>query len=178
MSTRRTTQTSRRRHRRPRLGTGRPRARVAGPFLPQISFEHLFPPTLQDAWANESAAVQQANIASAREAYIRRGLVLYLGAGVSCSVGLPTWWSLVQALTVTMMTEQVDSSLAELRKLTPERIAQAKLKIHQEVQDGAGADKSILNPGPLNQESLRRSPAVRSRAGAVSPVVPFVGTVS
>jgi len=92
----------------------------------------------------ESDAVQEANLASAREAYVRRGLVLYLGAGVSSSIGLPTWWSLIQSLTITMMTEQVDSSLAELRKLTPERIAQTKLRIQEEVQDGAGADRSIL----------------------------------
>jgi hypothetical protein len=37
--------------------------------------------------------------------------VLYLGAGVSCSIGLPTWWTLIQSLTITMMTEQVDSAL-------------------------------------------------------------------
>lgn len=110
----------------------------------EISLQELFPPKLQDRWESEAAEVQASNITSARDAYIRRGLVLYLGAGVSCSVGLPTWWNLIQSLTVSMMTEQVDEALIALRKLTPERIAQAKLRIHEEVQDGAGADKSIL----------------------------------
>jgi hypothetical protein len=114
------------------------------PAFSEISLQQLFPPRLQDQWESEAADVQQSNIQSARDAYIRRGLVLYLGAGVSCSVGLPTWWSLIQSLTVSMMTEQVDEALNALRKLTPERIAQTKLRIHEEVQDGAGADKSIL----------------------------------
>ena len=127
-------------------GTRRPgrSAGVGGLGSPPISLEHLFPPTLQASWENEADAVQQENIKSARDAYGRRGLVLYLGAGVSCSIGLPTWWNLIQSLTITMMTEQVDSALAELRKLTPERIAQAKLKIQEEVLDGAAADKSVL----------------------------------
>ena len=97
----------------------------------EISLQELFPPKLQDRWENEAAEVQASNITSARDAYIRRGLVLYLGAGVSCSVGLPTWWNLIQSLTVSMMTEQVDEALIALRKLTPERIAQAKLRNHE-----------------------------------------------
>ncbi|HEY7187497.1 MAG TPA: SIR2 family protein [Vicinamibacterales bacterium] len=131
-----------RRKREGRGGLGRPSNGGLGG--PTISLERLFPPTLQQSWSNESVAEQQANIDSAREAYSRRGLVLYLGAGVSCSIGLPTWWSLIQSLTIAMMTEQVDSALAELKKLTPERIAQTKLRIQAEVQDGVGADKSIL----------------------------------
>jgi SIR2-like protein len=132
--------------RRKRTGPARQRAgRASAPIGgPVISLEQLFPPVLQAAWTNEASAVQQRNLESAREAYTRRGLVLYLGAGVSCSIGLPTWWHLIQSLTITMMTEQVDTALAELRKLTPERIAQAKLKIQEEVLDGAAADKSIL----------------------------------
>jgi SIR2-like domain len=132
--------------RRKRVGPARQRAgRGNAPIgSPVISLEQLFPPVLQTAWTNEASAVQQRNLESAREAYTRRGLVLYLGAGVSCSIGLPTWWHLIQSLTITMMTEQVDTALAELRKLTPERIAQAKLKIQEEVLDGAAADKSIL----------------------------------
>ncbi len=109
-----------------------------------ISLDRLFPTSLQSAWEAESQGVQRANISSAREAYARRGLVLYVGAGVSCSIGLPTWVDLIQSLTISMMTEQVDSALAELRKLTPENIKQAKLQIQEEVLDGAGADKSVL----------------------------------
>lgn len=109
-----------------------------------ISLDRLFPTKLQQSWEDEANRVQRENIESAKEAYARRGLVLYLGAGVSCSVGLPTWVDLIQSLTITMMTEQVDSALAELRKLTPERIKLAKLQIQEEVLDGAGADKSVL----------------------------------
>jgi hypothetical protein len=109
-----------------------------------LSIHNLFPSTLHSSWKQEAADAQRKNIESARKAYLREGLALYLGAGVSSSIGLPTWWGLIQSLTVTMMTEQVDSALAELRKLTEESIALTKLKIQEEVQDGAGADRSLL----------------------------------
>jgi hypothetical protein len=41
-----------------------------------ISLEDLFPPTLKKSWETESDARQAQNILSARQAYIRRGLVL------------------------------------------------------------------------------------------------------
>src|SRR5687767_11598838 len=100
-----------------------PAARGAQPSRsdgPVISLERLFPRSVRQAWNSDARKLQEANVRSARQAYARRGLVLYIGAGVSCSVGLPTWLDLVRSLTITMMTEQVDSALAELRKLTPE----------------------------------------------------------
>jgi len=43
-----------------------------------------------------------------------------------------------------MMTERVDEALAALRNLSDEEIALAKLRIQEDVTQGAGADKSIL----------------------------------
>ena len=109
-----------------------------------ISLEDLFPPTLKEKWTSEAMNLQDANIVSARQAYIRRGLVLYIGAGVSCSVGLPTWWEMVRSLTVTMMSQRVDEALAALKDLSEEQTALAKVRIQEEVTQGAGGDKSIL----------------------------------
>jgi hypothetical protein len=110
----------------------------------QISLEDLFPPTLKKPWQTEANTRQVQNIASARQAYIHQGLVLYIGAGVSCSVGLPTWLEMIRLLTVTMMARRVDWTLAPLRSLSEEQRALAKLRIQEEVSQGAGADMSIL----------------------------------
>ena len=57
-----------------------------------------------------------------------------VGAGVSCSVGLPSWWEMIRSLTVTMMSERVNSTLAA-RDLpeTPEQTGQS---FHQRKQTG------------------------------------------
>lgn len=106
--------------------------------------DEFFPPALKEAWKEEATREQRDNIRSAREAYIRRGLVLYLGAGVSCSVGLPNWWEMIRSLTVTMTSERVDEAMGTLRDLSEEKRAQAKIQIQEAVAQGAGADQSIL----------------------------------
>src|SRR5215213_2004346 len=111
---------------------------------PKISLEDLFPPDLKASWETEAVNLQRENILSARDAYRRRGLVLYIGAGISCSVGLPSWWDMIRALTVTMMTRRVGSSLEALKGFSEEQKALARIKIQEEVAQGAGADKSIL----------------------------------
>jgi len=126
----------------------KPRSKPAAatPEKPEsnISLEDLFPPTLKASWEDEARNLQAENIKAARDAYARRGLVVYIGAGVSCSVGLPTWWEMIRSLTVTMMVGRVDSALAALRDLPDEQMALAKLRIQEEVSQGAGGDKSIL----------------------------------
>ena len=104
----------------------------------------LFTPALKEQWKRERHQKQRDNICQAREAYTRYGLVLYLGAGVSCSVGLPTWWEMIRSLTVTMMTHRVDKEMGTLRDCTEEQRVQAKLSIEEEVAKGTGADQSIL----------------------------------
>jgi hypothetical protein len=109
-----------------------------------ISLEDLFPPTLKQEWQAEARLFQAKNIDGARFAYRNRGLVLYIGAGVSCSVGLPTWWEMIRALTVTMMSRRVDEKLLALPKLSEQQKALAKVQVQEEVSKGAGADKSLL----------------------------------
>lgn len=46
-----------------------------------------------------------------RDAYLHRGLVLYLGAGVSQSVGLPGWSELIRSLTVTAMSRKLKAAV-------------------------------------------------------------------
>jgi hypothetical protein len=110
----------------------------------RIALDQFFPPALKEEWKRQMDVEQQENIRSAREAYTRRGLVLYLGAGVSCSVGLPTWWEMIRSLTVKMMSERVDKETGTLSNRTDEERAQAKLSIEEEVSKGTGADQSIL----------------------------------
>jgi hypothetical protein len=124
--------------------TRKPRQVNKRPGAATISLEDLFPPTLKQSWQEEAKQLQTESIRDARLAYTHRGLVLYIGAGVSCSVGLPTWWQMIRSLTVTMMSKRVDEKLRALPKLTEQQKAVAKIKVQEEVSRGAGADKSIL----------------------------------
>lgn len=79
-----------------------------------------------------------------REAYLHRGLVLYLGAGVSRSVRLPGWAELIRSLTVTMMSRRVRTAIDALEELSDEQRWEAIGAIQQDVERGADYDKPIL----------------------------------
>jgi hypothetical protein len=79
-----------------------------------------------------------------RDAYLHKGLVLYLGAGVSRSLGLPNWSELIRALTVAMMSRKVQSAIATARVASGAKFWQALQTIQAEVERGATADRPIL----------------------------------
>jgi hypothetical protein len=133
---------ARARGRRPAAAQG-PSAKPAGQRAGGL-LRDLFPATMKHQWRRESTEEQQKNIESARRAYTSRGLVLYLGAGVSCSVGLPTWWEMIRSLTVTMMSERVAKARVSMDHDADDQLARDTLRIQQAVAAGAGADKSIL----------------------------------
>lgn len=79
-----------------------------------------------------------------RGAYRHRGLALYLGAGVSRSVNLPSWPELIRSLTVTMMTRKVNTAVNALAELKGEEFWKRTGTIYEDVAQLADYDKPIL----------------------------------
>ena len=104
----------------------------------------LFPDYLKKAYTAKDTANVEPVIRDLRECYLHRGLVLYLGSGVSRSVGLPNWQELVRSLTVTMMSKKVTTAFGALGKPEDEKFWRTLSAIHEDVEKGADYDKPIL----------------------------------
>ena len=104
----------------------------------------LFPDCLKKAYTAKDAENVEPVIRDLRECYLHRGLVLYLGSGVSRSVGLPNWQELVRSLTVTMMSQKVTNAFGALGKPEDEKFWSTLSAIHEDVEKGADYGKPIL----------------------------------
>ena len=104
----------------------------------------LFPGYCRRAYQERTAAADGNVVRELRECYLHNGLVLYLGAGVSRSLGLPTWQELIRTLTVTMMSRKVQSAIAALGKMDDEKYWRVMSTIHEDVEGGADYEKPIL----------------------------------
>lgn len=118
----------------------------------EAPLEKLFPVSTRQTWLKDSESRQANYIQDARDAYIRRGMTLYLGAGVSRSIGLPAWNELLQRLTVTMMSRT--RSADALEKLAAEDQAKAKVNLQEEVTGYEAARRPILMTSRAIKESL------------------------
>ena len=83
----------------------------------KLSIFNLFPDHRRSAFINKSTLIENSSIKELKNAYRNKGLVLYLGAGLSRSIGLPNWVELVRSLTVKMMSKKVESAIDALGKL-------------------------------------------------------------
>jgi hypothetical protein len=102
-------------------------------------------PTFRPKQFRDTASVRRdAYLGELREAYLHRGLVLYVGAGVSLSLGLPSWPELIRALSVTMMSRRVETAIDTLKTLTDEQKFQRLEKLQVQVEKRADSDKPIL----------------------------------
>lgn len=79
-----------------------------------------------------------------REAYLHRGLVLYVGAGVSRSLGLPSWPEMIRALSVMMMSRRVETAIDALETLSDEHKFKLLERLQVQVEQRADSDKPIL----------------------------------
>jgi hypothetical protein len=93
--------------------------RVARPGSPSLL--SLFSDYRRKAYQKKVAASETSAVTELRECYLHSGLVLYLGAGTSRSLGLPSWQELVRTLTVTMMVRKVRSAIEALGKADDEQ---------------------------------------------------------
>lgn len=108
------------------------------------SLVSLFPEYTSKAYRAAIAERQETDIKDLREAYLHRGLVLYVGAGVSQSIGIPNWTDLIHLLTVRMMTSKATSAMATLKGVSDKKRQEIVSSIQEEVEREASYDKPIL----------------------------------
>jgi hypothetical protein len=110
----------------------------------KFTLERLFAGYTGKEFAKKAREQRSLFIGELQNAYRYRGLVLYLGAGVSQSLGLPSWAELVRSLTVRMMSEKVRSAVDALQTLNDEDRWSAVASVQPDVERGADYGKPIL----------------------------------
>jgi hypothetical protein len=116
----------------------------------------LFPDYRKTSYKEKVAARTAESMGELCEAYLHIGLVLYVGAGVSRSIGLPSWADLIRSLTVAMMTRKVETALQALGKLKEEKYWQAISQIQEDVEKTAVYDKPILMMARAIKDELKQ----------------------
>lgn len=111
---------------------------------PAALIENLFPDYLPKAFAQRNIAARIQWVTELRKAYLGEGLTLYMGAGVSMSVKLPSWNELIQSLSVTMMSRKVNSAAYALSDLKAEDRAATLDALLKQVEQQRQPDKPIL----------------------------------
>ena len=104
----------------------------------------LFPEYRKRAYLARVNDQRKTFVGELTEAYLHKGLVLYLGAGVSRSIGLPGWAELIRSLTVTMMTRKVRSAINAVGGFADETYWQVLQSIQRDVERGTDSDRPVL----------------------------------
>jgi hypothetical protein len=104
----------------------------------------LFPNFRPTRFRTDAGKKRDTFISELQAEYVQRGLVLYVGAGVSLSLGLPSWSELMRSLSVTMMSRKVETAIDTLEKLTDEEKWEFLAKLGIQVEKSADSDKPIL----------------------------------
>lgn len=104
----------------------------------------LFPELRKSAYASKDADRQKSLLNDLRGAYQHKGLVVYVGAGVSRSMGLPSWPELTRTLTVRMMTRRVQTAISSLEGLSDEQRWRFLETVSQELDSQEIEEKPIL----------------------------------
>jgi len=118
--------------------------KVAQRAIAQASLRSLFPEFRPSKFRKASDEKTKGHIRDLREAYLHRGLVLYVGAGVSLSLGLPSWADLIRALSVNMMSRRVETAIDTLKQLTEDQKWELLGRLQVQVEERTESDKPIL----------------------------------
>jgi len=122
---------------------GKPKRKSKSSRSP-FSLLSVFPDYRKHSYAKKVESINVKSIADLREVYLRSGLVLYVGAGVSQSVLFPGWKELIQRLTVTMMTRRVLSAAMVDKQVVNDQYFETIQHIQEDIEEGAERDKPVL----------------------------------
>jgi hypothetical protein len=122
----------------------------------------LFPDFRPARFRAEASRRRESFVGELQGEYAQRGLVLYVGAGVSLSLGLPSWSDLMRSLSVAMMSRKVETAVNTLEKLTDEEKWDLLSKIGLQVEKAPTPEKPILMMARAIKDDLgeRLPPAI------------------
>ncbi|MCA1557461.1 MAG: hypothetical protein LC731_02850, partial [Acidobacteria bacterium] len=120
-----------------------------------MPLEKIFSAYTQQKFAQKAEQTREQFISELREVYMLRGLVLYVGAGVSKSIGLPTWPELIRALTVNMMSGKFDSVVDGLDKQSKEKSWETIWDLQEDLTRRTDGQKPILMMARAIKDALK-----------------------
>jgi hypothetical protein len=124
----------------------------------------LFPEFTVARYRKTAGQQREQFLKELRDAYLHNGLALYVGAGVSRSVGLPSWPELIRSLTVTMMTRRLTTAISLLEHLSDEEKYERLFQLQEEVKNKTDPDKPILMMARAIKDDLGdRLPTILAR---------------
>ena len=109
-----------------------------------IPLNKLFPEFVREAYDERLKESNRGFVEDLNRAYIQKGLVLYLGAGLSMSINLPSWNELIRMMTITMKTSRVKSAASEMAKLRDSEQSQAIQNLVETIEKQTELDKPNL----------------------------------
>jgi SIR2-like domain len=109
-----------------------------------VRLDDLFPAYSATNYDAQAVTRRTQLVEEVRQAYLGDGLALYIGAGVSMSLGLPSWNELINSLTIAMMSRRVTSAAHTLQTLTDEERAAALQALLDAVKEQKPTQKPIL----------------------------------
>lgn len=108
----------------------------------RVSILSLFPQHRKMPFLAAANDRREQFIGELRNAYTYEGLALYIGAGVSRSVGLPSWPELIRYLTVQLMVGKAHSAITDINKF--DLYWEAISEFRETIQKKADTGKPIL----------------------------------
>ncbi len=109
-----------------------------------LNLQSIFPDYKKKEYTSKVSYTKANNLAELQDTYKHKGLVLYVGAGVSRSLGLPSWAELIKMLTMNMMTKKVNSAIEAFGGISDEKVFEALWKIRSDIETKSDYDKPIL----------------------------------
>lgn len=127
-------------------GRKKKKAMARGAKSNELNLLKVFPDYQKQAYIKKVSSDSKDCLNKLREDYLRSGIVLYIGAGVSLSVGLPSWAELIRNLTVSMMSRKAESAIITLRNIdyTDDNYWNLLSSVQDEISQSADYRKPIL----------------------------------
>jgi hypothetical protein len=112
--------------------------------VPSPNLLSLFPDYRRRQYRDKDNRQRDAYLCELADAYKHKGLVLYVGAGVSRSVGLPSWPELIRLLTLNMMTRKVKSAIRALGGMSDDTYWETIIKMQENFDRCTDYERPLL----------------------------------
>ena len=109
-----------------------------------LSLEQIFPDYTNQEYNQKLEKQKEAFIKSLNRVYTDRGLVLYLGAGLSMSIKLPSWSELIRMMSITVRTSKAKTAMNELSKMSDEKRRMTVKDLEKYIESETRLEKPIL----------------------------------
>jgi hypothetical protein len=109
-----------------------------------LSLPNIFPEFQTKAYCSSRKEAHTEYLNNLRNSYTNKGLVIFLGAGVSKSIGLPDWRETLRFLSINMMSQKVQRAARRTEPSKPEPYYDLIISTRKQIEKVASLDKPLL----------------------------------